>query len=81
MVVDFVEVLLQIGANGFGFVYVPFVEFSIHFKQHFCTDFGEVIDEIQRVLDFVGDACREFTQTCEFFGLDELGLGGFEFKN
>ena len=37
-----------------------------------------IAHEIQNPLNFVGDACGEFTQRGEFFFLDELILGGFE---
>ncbi len=36
---------------------------------------GEVVDEVERVLDLVGDAGRELAQRRQLLGLDELGLG------
>src|SRR5262245_6775832 len=35
----------------------------------------EVVDEIERVLDFVGDACSKLAQRSKLFGLHEAILG------
>ena len=41
---------------------------------------GEVGNELERVLDFVGDASREFAQAGHLLALDQLGLGGAQLR-
>ena len=78
MVVDAFFVGLQISGNGLYFPIMAFFDFFFHFGDEFAVEVRKIVHKIQRVLNFVGDACREFTEGGEFFGLDELGLGGFE---
>ena len=40
--------------------------------------FREVGDEVERVLNFVGDAGRELAQAGHFLALHQLGLGGLQ---
>ena len=77
VVVDFGEVLLQIIGDRDDFGVIARLYFLLHLAEHFSTNFGEVVDEVQRILNLMGNARREFTKRGEFFGLDELGLGGF----
>ena len=74
VVVDTFLVGLQILGNGFYFRIISLFNFFFHLGNQFAVDFREVVDEVQRVLDFVGDACGEFAEGGEFFGLDELSL-------
>ena len=39
----------------------------------------EIVDEVQRVLDLVGDACGELAKRGEFLGLDQAVLCGAQF--
>src|SRR5262249_15909499 len=41
------------------------------FIEEFAREFGEVVDEIQRVLDFVGDAGGKLAERGELFRLDQ----------
>ena len=40
---------------------------------------GEIVDEIERVLDLVGDAGGELTKRGHLFGLDQIGLRRLQF--
>ena len=39
---------------------------------------GEVVDEVQRVLDLVGDAGGELAERGHLLGLDQVGLGSLQ---
>ena len=41
--------------------------------------YGEVVDEVERVLDLVRDAGGELAQRGHLLGLDQIGLGGLQF--
>nr|WP_290939234.1 hypothetical protein [Haliscomenobacter sp.] len=40
--------------------------FFLHLANHLCADFGKVVDEVQGVLDLVGDTSGEFTKEASF---------------
>ena len=42
-------------------------------------DFREIVDEVERILDFMGDAGGELTQRGEFLGLDQTVLSELQF--
>ena len=39
---------------------------------------GEIVDEVQRVLDFMGNAGSQLTERGKLFGLDQALLRGFQ---
>ena len=50
----------------------------LQFRQQIDREVGEVVDEVQRVLDLVRDAGGELAERGHFLGLDQIGLGDFE---
>ena len=78
VVADFAQVLPHI-AHQLGFeprvAHGPGLLF-FQLLQQFGADFGEVVDEVQGVLNLVGDAGREFAQAGHLFLLNQLRLRG-----
>jgi hypothetical protein len=78
---DLVEVIAQ-GTSQFGDLFACFLicrhspERLLQFVDQFDGDPREVIDEVERVLDLVGDARRQLTKRGELLGLDETVLRG-----
>ena len=74
-----VEIVAQ-GIRQFGYfgkrttIGLYFAEVFLQFVDQFSRDPGEVGDEIERVLDLVGDAGRELAERGEFLRLDETVL-------
>ena len=48
------------------------------FAQQVHRQSGEVVDEVQRVLDLVRYAGGQLAERCHLLGLDQVGLGGFQ---
>ncbi len=48
------------------------------FAQQLGTHVGKVGDEVERVLNFVGNAGRQLAQAGHLLALDQLGLGDFQ---
>ena len=68
---DLSEVVADLGHRLIG----AGVEFVGEFVGEFDRELGEVVDEVERVLDLVGDARRQLPQRGHLFGMDEQGLG------
>jgi uncharacterized protein with PQ loop repeat len=81
VVVDFFEVLFQSfrisPSSSSSLSPLSFILSLFHFFYQFVAYFRKVVDKVQRILYFMGNAGGEFAQGSHFFGLDELGLGGF----
>ena len=55
-----------------------FLENLLKFLHEFRRDFGKVLYEIQRILDFVRHPGRQFSQLRKLFAHDDLVLGPFQ---
>ncbi len=47
----------------------------LQLKQKLLRQTGKVVDEVQRVLDLMGNACSELAKRRHLFGVDQVGLG------
>ena len=82
MHLDAFHVLGQVGENvlyQFPLLIVQMAVFILlegfpHFIQQFLGRFGEILDEVQRVPDFMGHAGRELAQRCQFLLRDDAVL-------
>ena len=54
----------------------PLVKSILQFVDQLDRDTGEVIHEVERVLDLVGDARRQLTERGQFLRLDKTVLSG-----
>src|SRR6202000_2432283 len=72
-------VFLNVLGDGFYFVQIAFGNFLLHLVDQFGVYLRKVVDEVERVLYLMGNTGGKFAQRGHFFGLDELGLGGFKF--
>ena len=50
------------------------VDRGLQFVQQLDRNFRKIVDEIERVLDLVGDAGRELAERGHLLGMDQIGL-------
>ena len=60
------------------FELAPVASFSS--SEQLDREIGEIVDEIERVLDLVGDAGRQLAQRGHLLGLDQIGLGRLQLE-
>ena len=63
-------VLVRLGQQG--------VDRLLQLVEQLDREAGEVVDEVQRVLDLVRDAGGELAERGHLLGLDQVGLGGLQ---
>ena len=78
---DFFEIVLQHAGQFVDFfadlaVHRDRLERVIQLIGQFCRQRGEIIDEVERVLDLVRDPSGELTERGQFLGLDKAVLCG-----
>ena len=73
----FFFVFYYVFRKHFNIIQVSFVYVFIYLQQQFLIQLREIIYKIQWVLNFVCDACREFTQGSHLLRLNQLGLRRF----
>ena len=56
-----------------------FRQFLLQFVDQLDRERGEIVDEIERVFDLVGDAGGQLAERSEFFGLHQAVLRGAQF--
>ena len=81
---DLFEIVLQQAGQFVDFfpdlaVHRDRLEHVVQFVGQFRRKRGEVVDEIERVLDLVRDASGELTERSQFLGLDQAILRGAQF--
>ena len=62
-----------------GVIDFHFGQFLLQFVDQLDRQRGEIVDEIERVLDFVGDAGGQLAERSELFGLHQAVLRGAQF--